>query len=361
MVQSLDHALEGTRSWLSFKTHPVPELARSWIRSGRGVEVVSEAEFVTLRKLGCPTDQLLVNGVAKHSWLPRFHVPGLQIHLDSLAEARSLLPAARAQGWRVGLRCQVPTEEQGPDGAFGGQFGLTSHEVAEAHAMLRAANVTTQGLHFHLGQGPRTRGAYTRAMRYVVELCRANDIHPKYIDCGGGIDAQPSVAAAIDDVNSAIDQARQGLSGVAEIWLENGRHVTRTSTALVVRVLDVKERPECRYVICDGGRTNHALDADNGPHALLEVPPRHTARTLTTVAGPTCMTDDRLGRVSLSDTLGAGDLLVWLDAGAYHLPWETRFSHGLCAVVWADQHDSLSLVRPRETPEEWSSSWTSCR
>ena len=70
------------------------------------------------------------------------------------------------------------------------------------------------------------------------------------------------------------------------------------------------------------------------------------------------MTDDRLGALPLPDSVAPGDLIVWLDAGAYHLPWETRFSHGLCAVVWADPADALSLARARETPEQWSYLWT---
>jgi len=52
------------RCWLSFKTHPLAALAVEWLRSGRGVEVVSEQELVTLLGLGCSADQLLVNGVA---------------------------------------------------------------------------------------------------------------------------------------------------------------------------------------------------------------------------------------------------------------------------------------------------------
>ena len=41
-----------------------------------------------------------------------------------------------------------------------------------------------------------------------------------------------------------------------EVWLENGRFITDASTALAVRVLDVKQREDSRYLICDGGRTN---------------------------------------------------------------------------------------------------------
>ena len=95
-VEALECRLEPfARSWLSFKTHPVPHLAVAWIRSGRGVEVVSEAEFTTVRTLGCPTDRLLVNGVAKHGWLRDVVAPALRVHFDSAAEAEALLPQAR--------------------------------------------------------------------------------------------------------------------------------------------------------------------------------------------------------------------------------------------------------------------------
>ena len=358
-AEALERRLGKTvRSWLSFKTHPVPQLAAAWIRSGRGVEVVSEAEFVTVRALGCPVDQLLVNGVGKHTWLPQTHALRLQVHLDSIAEATALLPIAAAHSWRVGLRCHVPQERDGRDHHFGGQFGLSGDDLHTVVPMLRAAGVAVRGLHFHLGQGQRHQSAYSEALRYLVEVCIANELAPDYIDCGGSIDANPDVDATIDDLASAIGRLSHDLPSVQEVWLENGRYLTAASAALVVRVLEVKERPECRYLICDGGRTNQALDADNGPHRLLVVPTRAGAESLATITGPTCMTDDRLGRMALPDTIAAGDLLVWLDAGAYHLSWETRFSHGLCAVVWADGDDRLSLARRRETAAEWSALWT---
>src|SRR3954465_5895281 len=63
------HSPVPVRSWLSFKTHPLPALARRWITTGGGVEIVSEHELAAVSDLECPVDQLLVNGVAKHSWL----------------------------------------------------------------------------------------------------------------------------------------------------------------------------------------------------------------------------------------------------------------------------------------------------
>jgi diaminopimelate decarboxylase len=279
------------------------------------------------------------------------------VHFDSITEAEELLDIAVRDGWRVGLRCHVPAEHDRKEPGFGGQFGLASDEVLHLAARLESAGVPVEGMHFHLGQGHRRPGDYGDSVDYVIALCLEAGLRPRYIDCGGGLEDDAELEATLADLDAAIARARRSLPSVQEIWLENGRYLTERSAALVVRVLDIKVRPDCRYLICDGGRTNQALDADNGIHPILVAPQRDGHPVLTTIAGPTCMTDDRLGRVDLPSDIERGDLLVWLDAGAYHLPWETRFSRGLCAVAWADGTDSLSLARAAETPDTWSLSW----
>ena len=341
------------RCWLSFKTHPLPALLTWWLSTGRGVEVVSEAELVAARKAGCSAEQLLVNGVAKHSWLHSYAIPRLRVHFDSPGEMDELLPLALQWGWRVGIRVHVPDERDARDGHFGGQFGMTADESVYSLRRLQNVGANVESIHFHLGQGPQGPHAYLRAVAELVHVCRAASFRPRFVDCGGGLpgsDAGPSLSGlrlAIAHIQTAFSPELE------QVWLENGRFVTEQSSALVVRVIDAKDRPECRYLICDGGRTNHALAADRAPHPLL-VAREHSARPrLTTVCGPTCMTDDTLGRFQMAETVGVGDVLIWMGAGAYHLPWETRFSHGLCAVAWCDGRDIPSVARQRERPEEW--------
>jgi diaminopimelate decarboxylase len=299
-----------------------------------------------------------VNGVAKHTWLGRVARPDLRVHFDSVREAEGLCDTARARNWRVGLRCHVPAERDGKDERFGGQFGLTGEETVLVSERLRAAGVRVEGLHFHLGTGTRHPHRYRESMEHVAAVCARSGLTPTYIDCGGGIDATGDTEAAIEDLDASIRWAMHHLPfPLMEVWTENGRYLTHSSAVLIVRVLDVKVRSDCRYLICDGGRTNQALDADNVAHPIMTVPERAGRKVMTTIAGPTCMTDDRLARVMLPDTVVPGDLIVWMNAGAYHLPWETRFSHGLCAVVWCDGADAMSLARARETPEQWSCLW----
>jgi diaminopimelate decarboxylase len=345
------------RSWLSFKTHPLPPLVRDWIDSGRSIEVVSEVELYAALRLGCPVDRLLVNGVGKHAWLLRHPLPRLRVHFDSEHELDSLLPIALEHGWRVGIRCHAPDERDARDPRFGGPFGMTAAEAIRSLRRLNAAGADVQSIHFHLGQRPQECDAYTRAVEHVADICDRAAFTPRYIDCGGGLPSRSEAGAALQGLAAAIRTASARFEQLEEIWLENGRFITDASTALAVRIVDVKERPESRYLICDGGRTNHALAADKGLHPLRFFPERHGAPTLTTICGPTCMTDDTLGRVMAPRDLQPGDLIAWMHAGAYHLPWETRFSHGLSAVAWRGADDILRLARPHEPVDQWSNAW----
>jgi diaminopimelate decarboxylase len=338
------------RSWLSFKTHPLLPLAHAWLRSGRGVEVVSERELTMVRTLDAAVDDVLVNGVAKHSWLPRQSRPRMRVHFDSTRELEALLPLALDDEWRVGVRVQAPDERDAKDPRFRGQFGFSYREAVDAMRVLDAAGADLQSVHFHLGQRRQEPGAYQRAVELVADACDEAGVAPRYVDCGGALPAagDASLPAALDDVAAAMRRAAERVPTLEEIWIENGRFVSEASAALAIRVVDIKERDDCRYLICDGGRTNHALAADTRPHPILLLPQRGGADRLTTVCGPTCMTDDRLGRWMLPSAIEVGDVIAWLDAGAYHLPWETRFSHGLCAVVWFDEREQPVVARARE-------------
>jgi diaminopimelate decarboxylase len=281
------------------------------------------------------------------------------VHFDSCGEVQRLLALAVSARWRVGIRCHAPDECDARDPQYGGQFGMTAAEAVAALRLLRDAGADVCGVQFHLGQRRQHPDACVRAVEHAASICARAGFAPRYLDVGGGLPAPADADAALRGLERGIAVARRSFSPeLEEIWLENGRFVTVTSTALAIRVLDVKERDDSRYLICDGGRTNHALAADQGPHPLLHIPRRGGAPALTTICGPTCMTDDVLARLPLPADIAVGDVIAWMDAGAYHLPWETRFSQGLCAVVWCDADGALSLARDREAPELWGERWT---
>jgi diaminopimelate decarboxylase len=353
------------RHWLSFKTQPLRPLLAWWRERGLPVEVVSEFEFLAALREGFPPESILVNGPAKHHWLPRHPVRGLGVNFDSSAEVRALAAAAQQFGWTVGVRLNTAEEVDPEHPDYPTQFGMTGEELAEALPVLRGVGVEPAIVHFHLRTNVASPAVYERALAQAADLCDAAGLAPRVLDVGGGFPV-PHVltrggkaldaAFCLRELAAVYERALKRFPSVHELWLENGRWLSARSGVLVVRVLDVKERRGMRNLICDGGRAMNALVSTWENHELLWLPERTGSECLTTVNGPTCMAWDQLARRSLPRAVQPGDYGVWLDAGAYHLPWETRFSHGLAAVLWHDEQ-GIRVVRERENFEDWWGGW----
>jgi diaminopimelate decarboxylase len=353
------------RHWLSCKTQPVAPLLRWWQEQGRGIEVVSEFELRAALTEGFAPENILVNGPAKHHWLPPFDLRELSVNLDSRAELDALLPLAKKLNWRLGVRILTGEEFDPESPQFPTQFGFAPDEAVAALKKILHAKARVETVNFHLRTNVPSVRIYERAIAEVAEICRAAKFSPLHLDLGGGVPVRHVLSRGgkvydgefgLRAFAQMLRQSAKLFPGLREIWLENGRFVSAGSGALVVKILDVKERRGLRQLICDGGRTMNALTSIWEQHALLTLPERSGTEVLTSVCGPTCMAFDQLARIPLPRSLRAGDHLIWLDAGAYHIPWETRFSHGHAAVFWHDEH-GLRLARERQSFENFWGQW----
>jgi diaminopimelate decarboxylase len=392
------------RHWLSCKTQPIAPLLRWWREQGRGIEVVSEFELRAALAEGFAPENILVNGPAKHHWLAQFGTPvsdpafsagvqtralrdcpggtlkrelqragsetgvplhNLSVNFDSRAELDALLPQAKKLNWRLGVRILTGGEFDPENPQFPTQFGFAPEEAVAALKKLLRAKVRVETVSFHLRTNIPSAQICQRAIAEIADVCRTANFAPQFLDIGGGIPVRHVLTRGskvfdgefgLRAFAEMLRQSAKLFPGLREIWLENGRFISAGSGALAVKILDVKERRGLRQLICDGGRTMQALMSVWEQHALLTLPERSGAETLTALHGPTCMAFDQLARIPLPRSLRAGDYLVWLDAGAYHLPWETRFSHGHAAVCWHDER-GLRLARERQSFENWWSAW----
>lgn len=353
------------RHWLSCKTQPVAPLLRWWRKQGRPIEVVSEFEYLAARHEGFATDDILINGPAKHRWLPSVAAPGLRVNFDSPGEFKVLLPLAKKLGWRVGLRLRTSLEHDPENPEFPTQFGFEPHEAMTALGKLKPAGVMAETLHFHLRTNVASAAIYEQAIREAHAFCASANWWPTFLDCGGGLPPRHTFSPKGEEFAACFDMAELAkvltrwlprFAGLRELWLENGRFLSARSGVLVVTVLDVKERDGLRQLICDGGRTMNALVSNWEEHAIVALPKRSGPAALTAVHGPTCMAFDQLTRRALPCSLRPGDRLVWMEAGAYHIPWETRFSHGLAAVLW-HENGKLTRARDAESFGDWWGQW----
>lgn len=219
------------RHWLSLKTQPIPrliEVARDW---DIGVEVVSEFELTAVMASEIPPSAILVNGLAKQHWLPRYGVAGLTVHFDSLAEVRALAGMARALAWRVGLRCAIPESADGIAPVWD-QFGMIAEEVPVAGTILAGAGVPVSGVHFHLDTSIAHASRYRRALEHLQQVCALGRLEPKYLDIGGGLPIAgehpwdgPAAASTFElhEFREVLRSIPDSFPSVHEVWLENGR------------------------------------------------------------------------------------------------------------------------------------------
>ena len=345
------------RHWLSFKTQPLRPLVQWWKEQGRGIEVVSEFELRAALHEGFAPENILVNGPAKY-WLLQQRAKGLRVNFDSAAEAKAVLPHARKLKWRLGLRINTSEEYDPEKPKFPTQFGFTPEEAV---AWLKKNKSAVETVHFHLRTNIRSAISYERALNDVANVCTAANWQPTFVDCGGGFPAPHILTRGGEAVNGEFkfadvaklyERTLKKFVNAKELWLENGRWLTARSGVFVMRVLEVKERRGIRQLICNGGRTMNALLSLWEQHEIVPLQQKTGPKVLTTVVGPTCMAFDQVARRPFAKAVKAGDHLLWLDAGAYHLPWETRFSHGLAPVYW---HDGKRVIvaRNRESFESW--------
>ena len=355
----------GFRHWLSFKTQPLRPLLNWWRALGRSIEVVSEFELRAALAEGFAPENILVNGPAKHHWLTAFELPGLNVNFDSVAEVEALLPPAKKLDWCLGVRILTSQEFDPENPGSPTQFGLEPDAAVQVLKNLLAAEVRVETVHFHLRTNVSAVHMFEQAITEVAEVCRAAQFHPLQLDVGGGVPVRHVLSRGskvydgefgLRSFARMLRQSVKAMPSLREVWLENGRFITAGSGALVVKILEVKERRGLRQLICDGGRTLHAITSVWEQHALIPLETHTSPEVLTVAHGPTCMAFDQLARLPLPRSLSPGDHLIWLDAGAYHLPWETQFSHGHAAICWQDE-TGVRLVRPHQPFADWWGHW----
>lgn len=349
-----------TRHWLSCKTLAVAPLLERWRAAGRGIEVVSPFELKAALSAGFTGDRILVNGTAKHRWLESFETLGLHVQVDSLGEAASVAALVAPRRWEVGIRIHTKENVDPDDEAFQDQFGVPPADIRETVDLLRRHGLIPRCVSFHLRSNLSTIAPYISALEETAAICAVNGLRPDYLDIGGGLPAPGEIIRGVNGgafnlgaMSDVYARAHELFPSVREIWLESGRFVSSRAGALVVRIWDVKEFGGMRYLICDGGRVNHAFPSDWQTHTIDVLPKRGGDSIPSAVCGPTCMAYDVLTRSDLPADIRAGDMLIWHNAGAYHLAWETRFSFGLAPIVWFESDATPRLVRAREAFDSW--------
>src|SRR5229473_1255096 len=181
----------------SVKANPNQAVLRYFLSRGCGLEVASAGELAQAIEAGCPPDRILFAGPGKTEAELEFALSrgSVEIHLESLTEAKRIAGISRRLGVRanVAIRVNPAGEAEGGAMRMGGRpspFGVDEEKLEEVlNAVLADGVLEFRGIHLFAGTQILDATVLINQYRHGIEIARRATVHcgrPLYtLDFGG--------------------------------------------------------------------------------------------------------------------------------------------------------------------------------
>ena len=334
---------------------------------GCGADTVSEGEIRRALAVGIPGELIIFSGVGKTDAELAFAIEqGVrQINVESSAELDRLIAVAAEKSASPSIAIRVnPKIGAGghakiTTGGAGDKFGVPVEEAMALYARASASpHVTPVGLACHIGSQITDLSpleAAFRVLRQMTEDLRAQGHSVTRLDLGGGLGVPYYGEAATPSPAEYVAMAARVLDGLnVEAAFEPGRLMAANAGVLLSRVIQVNERTDGRrFLVLDAAMNDLMRPAlYDAFHDLKPVRPVAGEALPYDVVGPVCETGDTFARDRDLPPLKAGDLVVFMSAGAYGAVMSGEYNtRPLAAEVLVDG-DRSAVIRPRPTYDE---------
>lgn len=357
----------------ALKANTNVEIVRLVLGEGLFPEVVSEGEIRAALKAGARGSDVLFSSSSKSPSEIDFSLEhDVLLNVDNLDELSQVSAAAVRRGttarvsFRINPGVDPDTLHQINTGCSESKFGVhldggiarKGYETAMA-----LPNVAVAGIHCHIGSQIVATDAYEETARkmfaFARELKDDLGLRLSFVDLGGGLGIPYQDGGTGMDPEALaralrpIWEEETALLGYEpELWIEPGRFLVAQAGFLVARVNSVKTTPVKTFVNVDAGFNTLMRPALYGAVHRVRVVGRTGEPALLDVAGDVCETGDILAEARLLPRPEAGDLVVFLDAGAYGFAMASAYNaRPLPAEVLVDG-DEVRIIRRRGTFEE---------
>jgi diaminopimelate decarboxylase len=358
------------RVFYAVKANSNAALIRLLHLRGAGAEVVSLGEILLARKAGVPPSQILFTSSSKGPDEIAYAVRNaILLNVDSMDELEQIPQAAAAAGrtarisFRVNPGVDPETLHQINTGIPESKFGVHLEGGIAFEAYRRAAalpGLQVVGLHAHVGSQIVDPAGHVetarRLLAFARELKEKLGIVLEFLDVGGGLgipyedgDAVMSPADLASALAPAWDKGTRALGYEPELWVEPGRWFLGPAGYLLARINSVKRTPVKTFFNVDAGFNTLMRPSMYGAYHRIRVVGRAGPDEMADVAGNVCETGDLLAEGRRLPRSLAGDLVVFLDAGAYGFSMTSEYNgRPLPAEVLVDGDDAL-VIRRRGT------------
>lgn len=355
------------------------------VDEGGGGDAFGLGELTVAMMAGSDPGKIVMNGANKHDDVIVAAIDaGVLNQVDSLDELEAVERAAKRLGKtaRVSLRIRLPldsiksvryVDSRYPDGiepSFWERTFKYGHEPDAIYRSVAAAlampGVSLEGIMYH-GGIPRRAGFYreetAELVHYLGEIKARAGWQPTYLNIGGGFvterygaDVPPTIESYAEVISGtiAVACASHGLD-VPVLMIEPGRYCWESAGIWITRVGGAKEDRTLaskKWVYVDGN-TNEMMDPFDPRcgvhHVVIANDPERSGAETVDICGQTCNAADVLAKARSMPPLRTGDLLAFLDMGAYNEGFACQSNAIPRSATVIAANGRVGLARRRET------------
>jgi diaminopimelate decarboxylase len=246
----------------------------------------------------------------------------------------------------------------------GVKFGIDLAEVNDARMIVEDSGRKVVGLHAHIGSGIDDLAPLLESAKRLLDLS-PDFANLRWLNFGGGISIpyRPGDKEfPIDDYGSELTRIADRLLRARDLTaiLEPGRYVVAQSGTLLARVTATRISGGLWWLGCDTGFNHLVRPSKYGAyHHIVNATRKSKSKEEYVVAGNLCesgdvFTRDAMGNVipRMLDHTEVGDLIAFLDAGAYGFSMASHYNARLLPPEVMVDGTSARLIRERQTLED---------
>lgn len=300
---------------------------------GAGADIVSGGELQRCLAAGIEAKKIVFSGVGKQKAEIIFALKsGIKcFNVESSAELFLIEQCAIELGvlapisLRVNPDVDANTHAKISTGKAEDKFGIDIPKAKELYNYINnSAHLLVTGVDMHIGsqitKAEPFESAFIKLYDFINEL-KADNIIIQHIDIGGGLGIPYEDDAEILEVEDYALLIKKYLMPLGlPIVCEPGRFLVGEAGLLVTSVIYTKAAPNKNFIIVDAAMNDLMRPTlYEAKHKMLTIKQPEEPQTITQVdiVGPVCETGDFLAKDIEVPQILSGDLLAFLNAGAY--------------------------------------------
>ena len=338
-------------------------------QEGAGADVLSEGELHIALEAGITPDNIIFTGNNKtDTELEKALDAGVIINLDAVHELERLEKICDKKNkkarvsFRVNPSVSPDTHPHLSTGLKESKFGIPERDVMGAYSRTKdKACFEISGIHMHIGSQITKTSPYEEATSKLFDIVgklKESGIALDFVDLGGGvgiryqkeqehITPKDLAEAIVPIIKNKI--AEHGLKEPT-IYFEPGRFIVGDASVMLTKVSTIKEGMK-KFIGTDGGFHVLLRPILYGAYHEAAVANKMDLEPVETVdiVGNVCESGDVLAKDRHLPKIEAGDIIAFLDAGAYGIIMASQYNSRPMPAEVLVKDGKYDLTRERET------------